>query len=163
MAKLMDTDAQVVEVVEAIRKKGAPFPTRIDEVPGIPVKSFEELLQRLRTRELLMQRFSVHFNYNIFSIFASPGQQRLNTFYMACVYLVPLACLVLAFTYRWWVGLGALSFFWFLGRSKKLYNTVIFQAAGRSELYFCFLYVMRQVGLTPADYGTTYYWNQGAP
>ena len=163
MENLAETDRQVTQVIEAARKKGLPFPSRLSDMPGLPVHGFDELLQRLRSRELLLQRFSVHFNLNIFSIFASPAQKRLNTFYMACVYLVPLGSLALASAYRWWFGLGFLSFFWFLGRSKKLYNTVIFQAASRSELYFCFLYVMRQIGITPADYGTTYYWNQGAP
>ena len=158
MSETAETIADILKVAEAMRLKGKPFPTAINEIPNIPFRSFNELLLGLRARSVILQRFSTHFDNNIFEMVATPFQRNLNTFYVASAFLLPVACAVLAFIYSWWWLAGLLLFPIALGRAKKLYNRVVLSAALASELYFCFLYATGQVCITTSNFEQSYYW-----
>ena len=153
-----ETTADILKVAEAMRQKGKPFPTAVIEIPNIPFSSFTELLSAIRSSSVILQRFSTHFDNNIFEMVATRFQRNLNTLYIASAFLVPVLCFVLAFIYSWWWLVGLLVFPLALGRAKKLYNRVILSSALSSELYFCFLYATGQVCITTSDFEHSYYW-----
>lgn len=154
------TEAAILRIVDEMRKKGQSVPISVAEIPGFPFPTFSSLQAAIRDRRFLLQRFSVHFEANIFSLFASSMQKAANRLYMAGLFVLPIGSVVLAFIYSWWWLLGVLSLFFVLGRSKRLYNRVIYSAAFESELQFCFLYFIRQVCVTSADFEESFYWQR---
>ena len=152
------TEAKIAKVAEDVRAKGKPFPLNVSDIPNLPFDSFDNLMAGFKMRSVILQRFSVHYDNNIFELFASSAQKSLNTIYIALAFVVPIACIALAIFHSWWWLLGLPSLLFFLGRSKKLYNKVILSAAFKSELKFCFLYVTGQICVTTSDFSESYYW-----
>lgn len=158
MAERSEANSTIMKVADELRGKGKPFPTAIREIPNFPFDSFAGLMDAFRQRTVLLQRFSSHFDNNIFELFASRWERNLNTLYIALAFLLPLSFIALAFFYSWWWLAGLPSLLFALGRSKRLYNRVILSSAFVSELYFCFLYGTGQVCVTTADFDNSYYW-----
>lgn len=154
------TETEILRIVDEMSKKGQSIPTSIAAIPEFPFPTFSALQAALRDRRFLLQRFSVHFEANIFSLFASSTQKAANKLYMAGLFVLPIGSVVLAFIYSWWWMLGVLSLFFVLGRSRRLYNRVIYSAAFESELQFCFLYFIGQVCVTSADFNESFYWQR---
>lgn len=160
MTNSTEASTAIQQIAAAIRMKGKQFPTGISEIPDIPFASFSELSSAVRDGAAILQRFSIHFDNNIFEMFASRLERNLNIFYIASAFLLPVASIVLGFFYSWWWLAAIPILFLALGRSKKLYNRVILSSALSSELYFCFLYATRQVSITTPDFAHSYYWEQ---
>ncbi|VVN40722.1 hypothetical protein [Pseudomonas fluorescens] len=154
------TETEILRIVDEMRKKGQFIPTSVATIPRFPFPTFSALQAALRDHSFLLQRFSVHFEANIFNLFASSMQQAANKLYMASSFVLPIGSVALAFIYSWWWLLGVLSLFLVLGRSKRLYNRVIYSAAFESELQFYFLYFVGQVCITSADFKESFYWER---
>lgn len=69
------TETEIRRIIEEMRKKGQSIPTSIAALPGFPFPTFSALQAALRDGRFLLQRFSVHFQPNMFSLFASSTQQ----------------------------------------------------------------------------------------
>lgn len=164
MTGSMGKNTAIHKIADAMRTKGNSFPTALRDIPGIPFKSFDELSASVQEGTVILQRFSTHFDNNTFELFASRIERNLNTFYIALAFLLPVFCIILTFTHSLWWLAGIPTIFWPLGKSKKIYNRVILSSALSSalssELYFCFLYVARQVCLTTPDFKNSFYWNK---
>ena len=160
MTNSMEKDTTIHKIADAMRTKGNLFPTALCDIPGIPFKSFDKLSTSVQEGSVLLQRFSTNFDNYTFELFASHSEKNLNTFYIALAFLLPVFSIILSFTHSWWWLAGIPTLFWPLGKSKKIYNRVILSSALSSELYFCYLYVARQICLTTPDFKNSLYWNK---
>ena len=125
MSETTGTVADILKVAETMRQQGKPFPTAIREIPDVPFQSFEELLSAIRAGSVILQRFSTHFDSNIFEMVATPFQRNLNTLLIGSAFILPVVSVVLAFVFSWWWLFGLLLFPFALGRAKRLYNRVV--------------------------------------
>jgi len=152
------SDALILKIAEATRNSEKPLPTSLTQIPKFPFDNFDQLLSYLRKGDGILQRFSINYDADIYTMFASTLEKNLHTFLSISAFLFPFACIALAFIQSiWWIA-GIPYFFFALGKSKKLYNRVILKAALKSELNFCFLYATKQVCLTTPDYEHSLYW-----
>lgn len=152
-------EEKVAKIVSELRAKGRPVPRTISEIPGFPCQTWEELQRAWKSEHLLLQRFSVHFEGDIFGLFATGGERFQLTAYSTATYLVPLAAIALAFVDSWWWLIGIVFPVIGVKRTKALYNGAIYRAAFSTEAFFCFLYFARQVSVTTVDYKKSYFWN----
>lgn len=97
-----EAEAKVLRIAEEMRKKGKPIPRSLHELPDFPFSTFESLREALAQRRMLMQRFSIHCESDIFNLFASRFQCARFSVYLALVFLLPVAAIVLAFAHSWW-------------------------------------------------------------
>ena len=51
---------------------------------------------------MLVMRFSIHYDSDLFNLFASPTQRARFFLYFALVFVLPVAAIVLAFAHSWW-------------------------------------------------------------
>ena len=152
-------ERDVAEMVVALRGKGHPIPRRIGEIPDFPCQTWNELLDAWRSDRLLLQRFSVHFDSNLFSLFATRGERLQLPFYSTGIYLIPVASIALAFVHSWWWVIGVAFPVIGFKKTKSLYNGAIYRAAFSSETIFCYLYFLKQINLATPDFQSIYYWD----
>lgn len=148
----------VAEMVVALRAKGHSIPRSIGEIPDFPCRTWSELLEAWELDRLLLQRFSAHFDSNLFGMFATRGERLQLPFYSMGIYVIPVASVALAFIQSWWWLIGVAFPVIGFKRTKSLYNGAIYRAAFSSETIFCYLYFLRQVNLATPDFQNIYYW-----
>lgn len=155
------TADSVSDVIELMRENGKAVPRDVPEISDFPFDTHESLLEALRTGKMILQRFSFQYDFNLFSLLASRAEVLTYYFFLAVTYLSPIVAIVLGFMFSWWWILLAPLGIWFGMRgTKATYNKVIFSSALRSEIEFCFLYFLRQISVTSADYIASYYWKE---
>ncbi len=154
------SEEKIITLVQSLRKQGKHVPVALSDIPGFPFRDFGQLRTMITSGQVLLRRFSFHYDSALFSALARPGERFQRDVLIGVMFLVPVLAVILAFLYAWWSAFGLLAFFVGMKGNKKLYNSVIFRAALYSEPLFCFLYYARQVSLGSG--GQEYYW-KGAP
>lgn len=83
-------------VAAKLREAGHPVPRTMADVPELPYRSIDALKSALGAGEVRLQRFSVAPSSSTLKLTGSPMEQRLSTLYAACMWLLPILCIVLA-------------------------------------------------------------------
>lgn len=156
---LSSPEEKIRGIVARLRQIGRTVPTSVVEIPNFPYPTFESLRHSVLSRGILLQRFSFHYESDLFTLLASPSERFASTAYSVLMFIFPVAALGLGYWLSWWWLLAGLAGPIAASKGmKRTYNRVILSSALRSELLFCYLYFAGQICLTRLDFGESLFW-----
>ena len=158
---MKSADGLILSMIEGLRQDGRLAPKSVIEIPGFPYPTFEALQQAVLSRKMHLQRFSFHYESDVFTLLASSTERFINNTYLMTMMISPVAAIVLGYLHSWWWLLAAVAGLITGSKGmKRVYNRVILSSALGSELEFCYLYFLGQVCLTTTDFRQSLYWKK---
>jgi hypothetical protein len=137
--------------------EGRDVPLGIGDISPFPASNFDGFKIGLRTGKLKIYRFSAAMDATVLKLFTTHGASLISTIGLLIFLGIPFVALSLGFIYSWWwlailpmslVGMRV---------SKAAYDSAVLRAALSSEIAFCLLYWMKQVGVWDMGTNINYY------
>lgn len=149
--------SQLDQAIERIWKVDASFPLSIAHIPTFPFKRFDDMKAAIQSRTFAIARFSFQQDSDMLRLI-DPASSSLHTGSTLATFLVPLICLVLAFTVSAWFLLGLLYFFVGTRVTTSIWSSAILRAAHKSESAFCLLFYGSKINCYDLKSHTEYEW-----
>lgn len=136
------------------------YPHRVSSISGFPYINHADMVQAVFERRCILRRFSFHYDFQIFDLFANGIHKALHWIFLVLAYAGPVVSIALAILVSPWWWFGLLSFFVGLKLIKWNYNAMILGAACSSELEFCFLFYISQIEFIHPGLNQRFEWQQ---
>jgi hypothetical protein len=125
----------------------------LSQLEEISIKSYSKLQELMRSGEAIMRQYPLSSRSGTFSLIATSSEKQLFNFVTYLTFLVPLAAIILGFTYSWWFLLLLFVPIFTTRSNKRIYLHALFNRAANSEIAFCFLFCGKCITLELPDQG----------